>query len=371
MKLIILSIDHNLLNRESATSLRMSHYGTYVGEIDVILVGASGESLNLSQNVRVYPVAGTNKASSSFKALSLARQLVKSDTVIVVQDPFEMGLWGLVVSWITKCPLNVQIHIDFFSPYFRRQSVRQYLQSMIAPFVLRRADSVRAVSGKIAEYLKDELGVDAKKITIAPVFVDLNIIKNKSVTIDLHSKFPQFDWIILVACRYVKQKNIPLAIEAFEIFKKTHPKAGLVIAGSGPEESTIKEIVVEKDLEESVKIGSWADEFASCMKTCDTFLLSSDYEGWGMTVIEAASLGKPVIMTDVGCANEFLIHEKDGLIVPTRDPEALAVAMSKYYDNRAFAKNMGLAAERSASTYMTMEENDMLMKKSWESAVRI
>ena len=59
----------------------------------------------------------------------------------------------------------------------------------------------------------------------------------------------------------------------------------------------------------------WTDDPFSYYKTADLFLLTSNYEGYGMAVVEAMAAGCPVIMTDVGLAGEVLIDKKDGLVV--------------------------------------------------------
>ncbi|MEA2715115.1 MAG: hypothetical protein QOG91_143 [Candidatus Parcubacteria bacterium] len=365
------STDTSIFEEGSAVRARMEHFGSLVAGMDIISFGTryGPVTLALKNNVVVHRAWGRSKIGAAVGGLRLARRFAKPETVIVSQDPFELGLLAVLASWLTKRPLHIQVHIDFMNPYFRQESWRRRFQAVLAVFTLARARSIRAVSAKIAAYIREEIGISAKKITIAPIFVDHKAVIEKPITVNLHEQFPQFDWIFLLASRFVKQKNIPLAIEAFDLFRKSRSKAGLVIVGSGPEEPAIRQAIEERELGSLVKLGSWTHEFASCMKTSDVFLLSSDYEGWAMTVIEAAALGKSIVMTDVGCAGEFLIHQKNGLVVPARDRKALADAMERYYGNRAFAKNMAEAAEREAATYMTREESDQLVLKSWQSAL--
>lgn len=367
--LLTLSTDRSIFEEGSAVAARMEHFGALVSGMDIISFGANfgPQTLKLKNGVAVHRAEGP-KLAAAWRALRLARSLARRETIIVSQDPFELGVIGVLASWITRRPLHIQVHIDFMSPYFRKESWRQRFQAILAVFTLSRARSIRTVSAKIAAYIHDEIGIAARKITIAPIFVDHKAVIEKPVTVNLREKFPQFDWIVLVACRLVKQKNVPLAIEAFDLFRKAHPKAGLIVVGAGPEEEAIKELIGERDLAGAVKMGNWTREFASCMKTSDVFLLSSDYEGWAMTVVEAAALGKPIVMTDVGCAGEFLMNQKNGAVVPVRDRRAMADALEKYYANRAFAKNMAQAAERDAATYMTEDESDRLMLRSWEIA---
>jgi glycosyltransferase involved in cell wall biosynthesis len=240
--------------------------------------------------------------------------------------------------------------------------MRQHIQSLMASYVLPRADAIRAVSLRIKTYLVSDLSIPEGKVTVAPVYSDIESARRAPITVDLHKMFPQFDRIILMASRLVKQKNIPMAIEAFDIFRKKHPRVGLVIAGSGPEEGRIRRLIADKGMDESVKMGSWTKEFYSCMKTCDAFLISSDYEGWGMTAVEAASLGKLVIMTDVGCAGEFIIDGKNGLVVPVGDADAMADALGRAAQNR-------FTASPYPSAFSDRKENDRLMLDSWKKAL--
>ena len=98
--------------------------------------------------------------------------------------------------------------------------MRQSIQSLIAPHVLSRADAIRAVSSRIKTYLVSGLSIPEGKVIVVPVYSDIGPYRQAPITIDLHKTFPQFDRIILSASRIVKQKNIPLAIEAFGSFRR-------------------------------------------------------------------------------------------------------------------------------------------------------
>ncbi len=401
MNILMIGTDLNLLREGSGVRERSIHYASMLGKLDIIVFGASatevaasgnivkgGESaksggiVQLAENCFVHPVRKSWKFLEAFTAIKMALKIADRSTIISVQDPFEVGLLGLFISRIKRCALHAQVHIDFFNPYFKKESLRQRIQAMIAGFVLKHADGVRVVSKKIKDYVIKDLGVREGKVTFVPVFVDTKTAENSLITSDLHKLFPEFTWIVLVAARYVKQKNIPLAISAFDEFKKNIAAgsikaglvsaAGLVIAGSGPEEASIRRFISEKSLDDSVKLGSWTKEFASCMKTCDVFLMSSDYEGYGMTVVEAASLGKSIIMTDVGCAGDFLVNENNGLVVPVGNAAAMAQALARLFNDRAFSEKIGLAAK--ASTKDTSRDssarniNDQLIVTSWKTA---
>lgn len=380
-KLLLISIDSAILEKGSSARSRMEHYASLVDKLDIIALNASVDSqqshlpIRFADNAFIYPIQKSWKLLALLKAFRVAIHLADHSTILSVQDPFELGIFGLLIRWKTKCALHVQVHIDFFSPYFAGESLRSRIQSIIAPYVLKRADGVRAVSSRIKKYLVSHLHIAEDRVIVVPVFVNIDSVREVSVTVDLHRIFPEFDWIVLVAARYVKQKNIPLAISAFGLFLRSVEKekgknVGLVIAGSGPEEGYIRRLVEEKKMENQVKVGSWTSDFASCMKTCDVFLLSSDYEGWVRTVMEAASLGKPIIMTDVESSGEFIVNESNGLVVPLRDVNAMAAAMGRLYREPQFASGLGLAAQASVSVFSKRKDNDRLMIESWQRSQR-
>jgi len=99
--------------------------------------------------------------------------------------------------------------------------------------------------------------------------------------------------------RLEKEKNIPLAISAMKDMTKKYPKIGLVIVGSGSEKKNLK-------LNNNVVLDGWRDKetIYSYYKSADLLLVTSDYEGYGLTIIEALASGLPVLSTDVGIARE-------------------------------------------------------------------
>ncbi|MDP2909968.1 MAG: glycosyltransferase, partial [bacterium] len=144
---------------------------------------------------------------------------------------------------------------------------------------------------------------------------------------------PQFDFIILMASRLTREKNIGLAISAMAEIIKRHPKTGLIIAGDGLERKAIKSQIANWKLQDNIIMESWVDDLTSYYKTADLFLLTSNYEGYGMAVVEAMALGCAVIMTDVGLANEILVDKKEGLVIPVGDKERLTKAILNIIEN--------------------------------------
>jgi glycosyltransferase involved in cell wall biosynthesis len=80
----------------------------------------------------------------------------------------------------------------------------------------------------------------------------------------------------------------------------------------------------------------------------DVFVLASHREGFPRAAMEAAAMGLPIVATDIRGCRQVVEHEVTGLLVPPRDPQALAAAVRRLADDRALRQMMGIAARRRA-----------------------
>jgi glycosyltransferase involved in cell wall biosynthesis len=190
------------------------------------------------------------------------------------------------------------------------------LRVMTAKFLIPRANCLRVVSERIKKSLLRVTHYPLRVTTLS-IFVDTEKIRNATIKTNLRQKYPQFDFIILMASRFSKEKNIGLAIEAIK--EINNKKIGLIIAGEGPEKENYK-------LSDNIILEPWTNDLASYYKTADLFVFTSDYEGYGMVLIEAAAAGCKIISTDVGVAGEILDWEN---IVKVGDKEGLKDKIEK------------------------------------------
>ena len=189
---------------------------------------------------------------------------------------------------------------------------------MIAGRLLPQADYVRVVSERIEQSLKAKSWQLKAIVEVRPVAIDLEELKQAPITVDLHQKYPQFREIILMVSRLEPEKRIDLAIKSLAKFLPAVKNVGLAIVGSGSEEMRLKHLVDELGLGDYVKFEGWQENLATYYKTADLFLVTSSYEGYGLTIVEAKACGLPVVSTDVGIAREA------GAIIVEGQPDVIA-----------------------------------------------
>lgn len=276
MRILMLSIDKSILDENSEARQRMIEYGCLAEKLYIIILR--------------WPF-GVLKIGKGIKGFDL----------VTTQDPFETGLVGWFIAKTLKIPLQLQVHTDFLNPYFKKESLLNRIRVMIAKFLIPRATCIRVVSERIKRSLS-AISHQPPVVSCLPIFVDVDKIKNSAIKTNLHQKYPQFNFIILMASRLTKEKNIGTATEAMKEIIKEYPKTGLIIVGSGPEEKNLK-------ISENIKTEKWTDDLSSYYKTADLFLLTSNYEGYGRTLVEAVAVGCKIISSDVGIADEILEKE--------------------------------------------------------------
>jgi glycosyltransferase involved in cell wall biosynthesis len=333
MKILMIGSDQDILKEDSDAQKRMIWYGEIFSELHILVLNKKSKLKIKDQgskikNVFLYSTNSKIKPMAFFDAIRIGKKIIKENgfdaqnSIISTQDPFEFGVIGFLLSKISKARLQLQVHTDFLNKYFWRESFKNKARVKIAEFLLKRADLIRVVSKKIKNSLKDrglKLKAEAK---VLPIYIDVEKLENQRPSLDIHKKYSHFDFIILMASRITKEKNIELAIKAMEELVKVYSKLGLVIVGFGPEIGKLK--AKSRKVAANVVFEDWTNDLVSYYKTADLFLLTSNYEGYGRTLIEALSCKLPVISTDVGCANDI------GVVITKNDSDDLAEKIANF-----------------------------------------
>jgi len=286
MKLLMISRDKSVLEPGSAAYKRMQEYKTLFAELRVIVVRGNIFSF----------------LSSFIRAGRIAKRMGRGDYV-TAQDPFEAGIVAFVIAKVFKLKLQLQLHTDCFDPYFRRHSVLNFFRVPLAKLLLPRADSIRVVSERIKNSLTTLYPLLSTRIHILPIFVDTKV-ETTGKTLDLRKKYPEFQKIVLIVARLEREKNLTLALTSFQKMLRLQSGIGLVIVGRGKEESWLREYARHLGVTESVRFLGFVDNPTPLYQSADLFLVTSFYEGYGMTIIEALAQGCPVVSTDVGIAKD-------------------------------------------------------------------
>ncbi len=146
--------------------------------------------------------------------------------------------------------------------------------------------------------------------------------------------------------RLTEQKGIPDALEAFALVRKRLPQAIMVVVGDGYGEKPrlLKARAAELNLTQSVFWLGARPDAIDIIADLDVLVSASLWEGLPTVILEAMALGIPVVATDIPGTNELILHEQTGLLVPPRNPSALAQAMERLINDKKLAQQLAIAA---------------------------
>jgi len=250
------------------------------------------------------------------------------DIYVVTQDPFETGLVGFVLARLFKTSLCVQLHTDSESREFIKVSVLNRFRRFLARFILPRADSIRVVSERLRLSVEGLYGIPKEKIVVLPIFSDKRVSKSTIVHSTLQERLAPFEKKVLMVSRLEKEKDVETGIKAFRVVLKKFPSAGLIIVGSGRQLGRLKLLTQKLGIQKNVLFEGWQSYISSYFKEADVYLLTSRYEGYGLTLIEAASAGCPIVTTDVGVVGDILHNQEHVLACPVGDVDCLTEKLS-------------------------------------------
>ena len=371
MKVLIIGSDINLFKPGSDVARRAIKYGRLAEKYIIISFTKKGVGkLELSDRAVVYPTNSFSKLFYVFDAFRLAKKIVLKEgiEVVSVQDPFESALVGWRLKKKFRIGLNIQVHGDFFgSDYWRKAGLKNAFRLKLAKRLLPRADSVRAVSQRIASSL-GELGIPNEAITTAPIYVDWQAWQKQEGPTVLPESLAGQRFILSVG-RLVPVKNLDLLIKAFAQLKRGHEDLKLVIIGDGPEKNRLEAISEGLGLKEKVIFTGWQTELSGYYRAACLTAITSESEGYNRTAIEAMACGCPLVMSDVGLAGEILINGENGLVFQAGDQNGLVISMARILAEPGLRERLVKNGLLAIQELPGEEEIMKRIKNSWQRAV--
>ena len=151
--------------------------------------------------------------------------------------------------------------------------------------------------------------------------------------------------------RLKKYKGVHLVIRAFAAMN--HPTALLEIAGAGDYRPALERLTASLDLGARVRFLGRIDETEklALLRRAWALLFASPKEGWGITNLEAAACGTPVVASNSPGIRESVRDAETGFLVPHGDTGAMAVAMSQLAHDSALVTRLGMQARLFAETF--------------------
>ena len=234
-----------------------------------------------------------------------------------------------------KQRVSVPFVITEHSSLIMKPVIEEQLFSTAAT-AYRQAEAVIAVSPALVEIIEKNFSIQSRYV---PNIVDLGTFSYGPRTLEKTFNFVSIGNLI-------DSKRMDQTIEAFHRSFINLPHVTLTIFGEGKERPELEKLIKKHHLESQVVLRGMCSRkvIAEKLKECDSFVLASRSETFGVAYIEALATGVPVIATKCG-GPECFVHEGNGLLIPVDDVHALVIAMRYMYDNSRVFDREKISAE--------------------------
>lgn len=287
--------------------------------------------------------------------MHLVREIRSRKVDVLHTHKIGSNIWGAILAAWTRVPVFVA-HEHTWS--FRGNWPRKFLDREL---IARQADAFVAVSAEDRRRMAEIERIPEHKLR----FIQNGIpeMRPPDPKADPRSEFGiSADAPLIGAVTTLRpQKALDVLIRAASTLRSEFPDLKVLIIGGSPEriegeeEKRLKSLVRALGLEDAVIFAGLRSDIPDLLATIDIAVLSSDYEGSPLSILEYMQAGKPIVSTSVGGIADLIEHEVTGLLVQPRDDAGLATEIGRLLRDPAMAARLASAARETQATRFTIE----------------
>lgn len=251
-----------------------------------------------------------------------------------------------------------------------RVADRRFVVTLPERITKNLVDRYVAVSQSVGELHRQICHIDATRVVTIPNGVDIDAVDAAVPAIRSEMGCAPDDRVVLCVGRLSAQKAPLDALDAFrrmlEQFPTLKPNARLLYIGEGELRVDVQRRVDELRLQSSVQLSGWRPDVWRLMKSANTLLLASHWEGLPNVVLEAQAAGLPVVATAVDGTRELIHDQSTGRLVPPGDTKAMATALGEVLLNTNAASDLARNARREVAEHyrwdICVEQYDRVLR---------
>ena len=311
----------------------------------------------LIKYMRTYDVILLMGAKILPMAAVLVGMICRKKVIIRIESPIELAQ-GISAESLQKMGISQS---SLFSRVIRSVQTR----------VLRRADSIIAISSEMRENLV-ALGIDPSRVQSIPNGIDTQ--KFCPVSLDAKIKIrhklvlPTDKIIVTYTGRLAISKGLPMLVEIWPTLQEKYTDIHLVLVGSdaATHDSCLSDIlqqIRQYQLEQSVTFVGDVDNVDEYLQASDLYVFPSEYEGFGLSMVEALACGLPAVVTDVGIAGELIRSRVNGLLVPPAKDSELLMSLIWLLEHRACWPTM---ADKARAAVLARYDLSVCLRRHYE-----
>jgi glycosyltransferase involved in cell wall biosynthesis len=356
----ILSVLHGFGLKEGNVSgpfsevlMKLAEFGN---EIHVIAPGPSVKTIEqrigkgrITLHQLEKPPSPVGKLLYFFKMIAKGIHIKKKYGIDVVHSHIH-GMSAFVAMSIARATgtPHTHWHCEDLYKYYRdalleagvAHAIKSYLTLVIG---MKSADLVITCTDATLECDKKIFGIPTSKFRIIPNSVSLDRFNQDVDASEVNRRYnTKGKKVILFVHRLAPRKGPEYLIRALPKIKEEVPNILCILVGDGPQRKQLEELARELGVYNiTIFAGSKpTGEIPQFFSACDVYVMPSEIEGFGRTIAEAMACRRPVVATRVGGVPEVVVDGKTGLLIPPRDPEAIAEATTRLLKDKKLSNKL-------------------------------
>jgi glycosyltransferase involved in cell wall biosynthesis len=278
-------------------------------------------------------------------------------TLIHAQDTGYSGLSAVVSGKLLRIPIIISslgIRHKTLEPIIqsRLKKILLKVEYSLDIFTIKNANNVIAVNSSIKNYYEQKI---SKKIDFIPIPIKLKDFEFSEVNRDLiHNELGIKDnktKVVGYVGRFSSEKNLLTLLISFANIAHDDPLIKLVLVGTGPLETQLREYVNKRDIGDKVIFCGVRYDIDRVLAGFDIFVLPSYTEGLSIALLEAMASGRAIICSDIPANNALVTHNQEALLVNPYNLQELTRAIRLLSNDDSLRLKLGHNAKIRASQY--------------------
>lgn len=301
--------------------------------------GGLSEELQ-ARGVRVVSLGGAGKLDA--RVLFRLWRLLRSERPDIIQS---FLFWANISARLLGRLLK---EIPVIATYHDEVVSEGWVVRTIDRLTLKWSHTIVCCSEAVRRSVVSRIGGDVARYVIIPFGLDMRRFRADDVATRCELGLKEGGAVIGTVCRLVEPKkglSVLLAAMAYLKGLGGTPGCQLLIVGDGPARAMLQRLSERLEIAPWVVFAGVRRDIPRVLPVMQAFVLPSLYEGFGISILEAMAVGRPVIATSVGGIPEFVTHDVTGLLVDPGNVSALAGAIRRVLENSEQARQMGFEGQ--------------------------
>ena len=280
-------------------------------------------------------------------AIIKGSQIIRQNDIDIIHtNNWSSIIVGSILARVHHTPVISTIH-DIFSTNsenwkkWAAQNNLSYISSIIGPLfekitVKMPVDIVHTISNASKEEILNLNATSSSNIIVIPNGINLEHYDN----FDFKKDYQNY---VLFIGRLVYYKNLDVLISSFKDVVKKVPNAKLIVVGNGPMRDKWEKMVLDLRLDQNIEFTGYIphEKKIELLSKCSSLLLPSVHEGFGLVLLEAFAMYKPVLVANMKPYDEIVDDGVDGFMIPAYEPDKWCEKIVFLLSNKTICQNMG------------------------------